>query len=136
MKFADEKGQYANVFMGSYGIGLGRLMGTIVEVNNDEKGIVWPEAVAPYQIHLVSLCKDKEQISQADEFYNQLIRNGKEVLYDDRVDVSAGQKFAESDLIGIPVRYVISAKTLDKGCIEIKKRNEETNTIVDINSVT
>lgn len=134
LKYVDETGKDTHVFMGSYGIGLGRLMGTIVEVSNDDKGIIWPEAVSPYQIHLVSLCKDNDQIKQADEFYNQLIKNGKEVLYDDRIDVSAGQKFAESDLIGISTRYVISAKTLEKGCVEIKKRNEESNSIVDINS--
>lgn len=122
LKYKDENGQETHVFMGSYGIGLGRLMGTIVEVSNDDKGIIWPEAVSPYQIHLVSLCKDSDQIKQADEFYNQLIKNGQDVLYDDRADVSAGQKFAESDLIGISTRYVISAKTLAEGSIEIKNR--------------
>lgn len=135
LKYVDENGKDTHIFMGSYGIGLGRLMGTIVEVSNDDKGIIWPEAVSPYQIHLVSLCKDSEQIKQANEFYNQLIKNGKEILYDDRIDVSAGQKFAESDLIGISTRYVISAKTLERGSVEIKKRNEEANTIVDLNSV-
>ena len=121
LKFTDADGKENPVIMGAYGIGPGRVMGTIVEVHNDENGIIWPESVAPYHIHLISLCKDEEHIKQADALYEKLVGEGKEVLYDDR-DVSAGQKFSESDLIGIPTRYIISPKTLGENSIEIKDR--------------
>lgn len=121
LKFTDEDGKENPVIMGAYGIGPGRVMGTIVEVHNDANGIIWPESVAPYQIHLISLCKTEEDIKKAEDLYNKLVSEGKEVLYDDR-DVSAGQKFSESDLIGIPTRYVVSPKTLAENSIEVKDR--------------
>jgi prolyl-tRNA synthetase len=122
LKYKNEHGEEVLAFMGSYGIGLGRLMGTIAEALSDDNGIVWPEAVAPFQIHLVSLCKTAEEKKQAEEIYQKLLRTSKEVLFDDREDVSAGAKFADSDLIGIPTRYVVSAKTLEKNSVEVKKR--------------
>jgi prolyl-tRNA synthetase len=122
LKYKNEKGESEMVLMGSYGIGLGRLMGTIVEVLADEQGIVWPESVAPYQIHLISLCKDEADIKQANALYERLVQEGKEVLYDDRLDVRAGEKFADSDLIGIPTRYIISPKTLGEENVEVKDR--------------
>jgi len=121
LKYADENGKDQPVVMGSYGIGPGRVMGTIVEVHHDENGIIWPESVAPYQIHLLSLCKTAADKKKADELYDKLVKQGKEVLYDDR-EASAGQKFADSDLIGIPKRYIISPKTLEQGSLEVKDR--------------
>lgn len=130
LKYIDEKGGQQTVIMGSYGIGPGRVMGTIVEVHNDKRGIIWPEEVAPFQIHLISLCKNGGDVKKADKLYEDLIKQGKEVLYDDRPDVSAGEKFADSDLIGIPIRYVISPKTLAQASVEIKKREEEKTELV------
>src|SRR5581483_11503820 len=112
--FVDAAGKSKPYYMGCYGIGIARTMAAIVEVSHDEKGIVWPESIAPYQAHLVGLSK------KADEVYEKLQKTGIEVLYDDRDGVSAGAKFADADLIGIPVRLVVSEKTGDK--VEWKKR--------------
>jgi prolyl-tRNA synthetase len=108
--------------MGSYGIGPSRVMGTIAEVWSDEKGLVWPESVAPFNVHLVALLGADGKVKKAaDELYAALTAKGIEVLYDDR-DASAGEKFGDSDLIGIPWRYVISEKTLASDTIELKFR--------------
>lgn len=124
--YTDEKGEKKQYYMGCYGIGLGRTMAAIVEKFHDEKGIVWPESVAPFQAHLVNLK------SEADEIYNKLQEAGVEVLYDDR-DIGAGEKFADADLIGVPVRLVVSAKTQDK--IEWKKRSEKETELLSIEEV-
>lgn len=124
LKYTNQDGQDKAVIMGSYGIGPGRVMGTIAEIYNDDNGLMWPKEVAPFDIHLISLCKDESDIKQADALYKKLKSEGKEVLYDER-DTSAGAKFADSDLIGIPIRYVISPKTLEQGSVEIKKRNSD-----------
>jgi prolyl-tRNA synthetase len=121
----DEKGEDKMVVMGCYGIGLQRLLGTVVEVHHDEKGIVWPEATAPFQAHLISLGKDEE----AGKIYEDLKKQGIEVLFDDR-DASAGEKFADADLIGIPNRVVVSGKSLKNGGVEIKKRPEPESRII------
>ncbi|MFH0943026.1 MAG: proline--tRNA ligase [Candidatus Beckwithbacteria bacterium] len=115
--FTDKKGQEREYYMCCYGIGLGRTMATIVEIFNDDKGIIWPKSVAPYQVELISLNVGAEKI------YKTLEKAGVEVLWDDREDVSAGVKFADADLIGIPIRLVISKKTRDK--IEWKRRDGE-----------
>ncbi|TSC93930.1 MAG: prolyl-tRNA synthetase [Candidatus Berkelbacteria bacterium Athens1014_28] len=130
LRYKDEKGEEQFVFMGSYGIGISRLMGVIVESYNDEKGIIWPEAVAPFAVHLISLNQDKE----AEKIYNDLQKKGIEVLFDDR-DVRAGEKFADSDLIGIPWRIVVSGKSLEKGGMEIKKRDSRESEIVAIDEI-
>lgn len=130
LKYKDEKGQDQLVFMGSYGIGISRIMGTIVELNHDEKGMIWPESVAPFTVHLISLGKNDE----AEKIYDDLTKKGIEILYDDR-DVSAGEKFADSDLIGIPYRIVVSEKSLSSGGAEVKKRNEEKGQIFGINDI-
>lgn len=125
LTYTDEAGKDHPVFMGSYGIGLGRLMGTIVETHADGKGIVWPESVAPFQIHLISLTTGPGAAkTAADNFYKKLVDKGVEVLYDDR-DLRAGEKFADSDLIGIPTRVVVSDKTVAAGKLEVKRRTEE-----------
>jgi len=127
LTFKDSEGKENDVIMGCYGIGLNRLMGTAVELFHDEKGIVWPENIAPFAVHLLNLGQDDE----AEKIYAQLLQNGIEVLFDDR-DAQAGEKFADSDLIGIPVRAVISKKSLAAGGIEVKKRNESEAKIMTI----
>ncbi|MFA6193570.1 MAG: aminoacyl--tRNA ligase-related protein [Parcubacteria group bacterium] len=124
----NEKGEKTPVFMGCYGIGLQRLMGTVVELCNDENGILWPESVAPFKVHLISLGKNEE----AQILYNELEKNNIEVLFDDREDTSAGGKFADADLIGIPWRVVVSQKSLAGGGVEVKKRSEKESEIVKI----
>ncbi len=122
LTFKDTEGKLKSVFMGSYGIGPSRLMGTIAELRSDDKGLVWPEAVAPFAIHLVALFDDAGTVKKAaDELYAKLTKQGIDVLYDDR-DAGAGEKFGDSDLIGIPMRYTLSAKTLAQNSIEIKDR--------------
>ena len=129
LKFKDKDGAEKFVITGCYGIGLGRLMGAIVETSYDNKGIIWPESVAPYQVHLIEISNLKSKISNfAKKIYNSLQEAGVEVLYDDREDATAGEKFKDADLMGIPYRLVISEKTGDK--IEIKKRNEEKTKLV------
>jgi prolyl-tRNA synthetase len=118
--FIDKDGKLKPFYMGCYGIGLGRTMATIAEIHRDEKGLVWPDSVAPFLVHLIGLKGAEEK---ANEVYKKLNEEGIEVLFDDREDVSAGVKFADADLIGIPVRLVVSLKTGDK--IEWKKRNQE-----------
>ncbi len=117
LTYTDEEGNRKPVVMGSYGIGPTRLLGTLVEVLSDEKGMVWPEAVAPFMVHLVSMTQDAEVTAYADALYEELTAAGVEVLYDDR-DVRAGEKLADADLIGIPARVVIGKKTLETGQIE------------------
>ena len=119
--YKDEEGKEVPVYMGSYGIGPGRVMGTIAEVLSDEKGLVWPATVAPYQVHLVRLGDEPQVTEIADEFYDLLTSNGIEVLYDDR-DLRPGEKFNDSDLIGVPIRHVVSAKTIAAGEYELVDR--------------
>lgn len=123
LKYADRKGTKKPIVMGSYGIGPTRIMATLVEIYNDEKGIIWPEAVAPYQVHLLGINKS------ADDVYKELKDAGIEVLYDDR-EVSPGEKFADADLLGIPWRAVVSEKTGAK--IELKERNADKAKLVTV----
>ena len=131
-EFVDKDGKKKAIHMGCYGIGLGRLMATIVEALHDEKGIIWPVSVAPYQAHLIVLDGGYQF---GDEVHNQLVKAGVEVLYDDRENVSAGAKFADADLIGIPVRLVVSEKTAKKKEIEFKKRDKEKTEQLDLQKV-
>jgi len=138
LKFRDKNGSEKPVLMGCYGIGLGRLMGTIVEINHDEKGIIWPKSVAPFQIHLIPIENSKKAKprsetavsttgvkSAAEKVYKTLLDSAIEVLYDDRQDKTAGEKFAEADLIGIPYRIVVSEKTLARDSVELKERGKK-----------
>lgn len=131
--YRDKDGQEKNVFMGSYGIGVPRLMGAIVEVFNDEKGIIWPTEVAPFKAHIICLAKSTEDkaYKEAEKLYNNLTAKKVEVLWDDRLDKSPGEKFAEADLIGCPYRIVVSEKTLAEGKLELKKRGENEARMVD-----
>lgn len=128
--YKDKEGNDKDVIMGCYGIGISRIMGSVVEVCNDEKGIIWPENIAPFKVHLLSLSSNEE----ADKIYEELISKGIEVLYDDR-DVFAGEKFADSDLIGCPYRLIISAKSLKEGKTELKYRNSGEVEMIDLNNI-
>ncbi|MBP9718698.1 hypothetical protein KBD59_05400 [Candidatus Gracilibacteria bacterium] len=129
--YTDEKGQKQKVEMGCYGIGPSRLLGTLVEVFHDTKGIVWPEAVAPYKLHVVSLGNQPEVLAAAQQLYTQLSERKAEVLFDDR-DESIGAKLADADLIGIPWRLVVSKKSLEKGGVELKGRNSSEAKIISM----
>jgi len=128
--YTDENGEKKPVIMGSYGIGPGRVLATIVELKHDEKGIVWPENISPYKVMLIGLNLDENPLVRetAESVYELLKSNEIEVLYDDREEITAGQKFAECDLLGIPYRVVISQKTGNK--VELKKRTESTTQIL------
>ncbi len=130
LKYKDENGEEKLIIMGSYGIGLGRLMGTVVEVLSDDKGIVWPETIAPFAVHLLVLGDDEEVFKEASKIYENLVKARVEVLFDDRVGLSAGEKFSDADLLGIPLRVVVSARSLKEKGIELKKRTEEKGQIV------
>jgi prolyl-tRNA synthetase len=127
LSYKDAEGKANPVFMGSYGIGPGRVMGAIVELMADEKGLVWPESVAPFAYHLVSFGRDDEISKTADALYDDLVKTGVEVLYDDR-DLRAGEKFAESDLLGIPKRIIVGKDAVATGVFEIVER--ATGTVV------
>ncbi len=126
--FTDEDGKQKPYYMGCYGIGIGRAMATMVEKFHDDKGIIWPESVSPFKVHLLAL---KGVEKKANEVYEALLTAGIEVLYDDR-DLSPGVKFADSDLIGIPYRIVVSEKTLAQESVEVKKRDEGEVSLVKI----
>jgi prolyl-tRNA synthetase len=128
--YTDEKGTQQPVIMGCYGIGTSRLMGVIVEKFHDDKGLIWPKSVAPYEVHLVSLPGGEEK---SKEVYETLQKSGIDVFWDDRDGASAGEKFADADLFGMPYRLVVSKKTGDN--VEVKKRNENTSTIVKITEI-
>ncbi|MBI1863637.1 hypothetical protein HYS03_00255 [Candidatus Woesebacteria bacterium] len=117
--FVDKNGERKAVWFGSYGIGPTRVMGTLVEVNHDERGIMWPAVVAPFDVHILNIGENKEIKKKTETFYEKLQKENIEVLWDDR-DLSAGEKFGDSDLIGIPVRLVVSEKTGEK--VEWKER--------------
>ncbi|MEQ1500149.1 MAG: aminoacyl--tRNA ligase-related protein, partial [Parcubacteria group bacterium] len=131
LKYKDENGEEVPVFMGSYGIGPARIMGIIAEVFADDKGLVWPKEVSPFAVHLVRLGVNDSTVSFADDLYQSLKDKGVDVLYDDR-DLRPGEKFADSDLIGIPVRFVVSDKTVAENKVEVKMR---TSTESELKSV-
>ena len=135
--FVDEAGHAKPIEMGCYGIGIGRLMATIIEANHDDKGIIWPQEVAPFQAHLLALFgKDGNALDikkKCDKVYRDLQEAGIDILYDDRQNISAGAKFAEADLIGIPARLVISAKTGDQ--IEFKQRSGGEAVLLDVSQI-
>ncbi len=138
LQYTDHAGASHAVIMGCYGIGISRLMGIIAELFHDEKGLLWPASVAPFQAHLLAIVpadenQKKDVLAKARDIYNRLQAEGIEVLYDDREGISAGEKFAESDLIGIPVRLVVSAKTGEQ--IELKERGSAQSSLVDFSSI-
>lgn len=134
--FTDKKGKLKNILMGCYGIGLGRLLATIVELHHDERGIIWPLNVAPFMVHLIALEAKNEVQKVAEKLYKDLQKVGIEVLYDERKDKTAGEKFADCDLIGIPWRLVISEKSLKERKVELKKRNKKKIKLLRIREIT
>jgi len=129
LHFTDEDGTQKPVIMGSYGIGPSRLMGLIAEHFAEDKGLVWPEAVAPYRVYLLHVGTDHAIIEQAESLYAQLMERGIDVLYDDR-DERPGAKFADAELLGIPVRVTVSPRALEQGGFEVTRRNTGESTIL------
>ncbi len=135
LKYTDDQGDSKSIIMGSYGIGPSRVMGTIAEIWSDEKGLRWPESVAPFDVHLVALFDKEGKVKiAAESLYEKLIKQGVEVLYDDR-EATAGEKFSDSDLIGIPKRIIVSEKTLAKNSVETKDRVTGKVEMVSINDL-
>ena len=122
--FKDKNGKEELVQMGCYGIGLGRLMGAVVEIFNDEKGIIWPKEITPFRVHLIQIENNQKVKKGAEKIYQILNKEKIEVLYDDREDRTPGEKFADCDLIGIPTRIVISERTLKNNSVEVKQRDK------------
>lgn len=128
--FSDKDGSKKLVKAGCYGLGISRTMGAVVEVFHDDKGIIWPESVTPFKVYLIGLdLEDKKVLAEAEKTYKLLQAEGIEILFDDRVGVSAGEKFADADLVGIPYRVVVSKRT--GGKLEIKRRNSEHTSFAD-----
>lgn len=135
LTYQTEKSEKKSVFMGSYGIGPGRLMGTVVEALSDDKGIIWPSTIAPFQVHLLSLGEDENVKKEADRIYDVLIEKNIEVLFDDRAGLSPGEKFADADLLGMPTRLVVSLRSMKENGIEVKKRNEEKGKVISLDEL-
>jgi prolyl-tRNA synthetase len=133
-QYTNEKGTREKYYMGCYGIGIGRTLAAIVEAHHDDKGIIWPAAIAPYKVYIASIGTSEAVTSAASELYERLTNDGIEVLYDDR-DVRPGEKFADADLMGIPYRIVVSEKTLANNQYEVKSRTEDTAQLQDLDSV-
>jgi prolyl-tRNA synthetase len=124
--FLDQGGQQRPIIMGCYGIGVGRLLAAAIEQNHDERGMIFPEPIAPYQVHLVGLNLSDEAVSAAaEELYRELWDRGIETLYDDRLDQAAGVKLNDADLLGLPLRLVVSPRNLRQGMVEMKGRRDE-----------
>ena len=133
--YLDAEGEAHPILMGCYGIGVGRIMATVVEQSHDEKGIIWPFSIAPYHVALVGLDLEKEENRQiAEQLYADLNSAGVEVLYDDRAE-TAGVKFNDADLIGLPIRAVVSKRSLKNGGIELKLRSQKEGRIVPLEDV-
>lgn len=129
-KYNDKNGTSKPVEMGCFGIGPSRIMGTMVEVSHDDKGILWPASIAPFAVHLTTLAGHDEKVQKtAEALYKKLQTEGIEVLFDDR-DESAGKKLNDADLIGIPLRIVVSKKTIEKNGVEVKKRSEKDSRVL------
>ncbi len=130
VKFTDQSGQEGYVWLGSYGIGVGRALGTLAEIYHDERGLSWPEDVAPFKVHLVSLQVGDMKVREvAEGLETKLTQSGFEVLYDDR-DESPGVKLADADVIGIPWRVIVSPKSLAAGGVEVKRRDTSTSEVI------
>jgi len=119
--------------MGCYGIGPSRVMGAIVEIYHDQNGIVWPENIAPYKVHLLEIGNDQAVAKKCETLYQKLLDNNVEVLFDDRQDIGVGGKFADADLIGIPYRLIISPKTKDQ--VEVKKRSDKDSKLFKVDKI-
>jgi prolyl-tRNA synthetase len=136
VKYLDEKGELKPVIMGSYGIGIDRIVACHIEQNHDENGIIWHKALAPYEVHLISVnMNSKETVLHANQLYRKFSDEGVEVLFDDRENVTAGFKFKDADLLGMPLQVIVGEKGLKNGQVEIKKRKSGERIMVLIDSV-
>jgi len=135
LKFRDRDAKEKPVMMGCYGLGLGRIMAAAVEVNNDEKGIIWPLSIAPFKIHLIVLEPKPKLIKTAEKIYQSLQKENIQVLYDDRKEKSSGEKLAESDLLGIPYRIVISERTIKQKKMEVRRRDNGKIKMISVNNI-
>ncbi|MEK7097261.1 MAG: His/Gly/Thr/Pro-type tRNA ligase C-terminal domain-containing protein [Patescibacteria group bacterium] len=138
--FTDQDGSRKPMIMGCYGIGIGRILGTVVEMHGDSRGIVWPNELSPFAVHILALASsgrvmNKRIFSQTAKLYKDLKSKGVNVLYDDRIGVSAGQKFADADLVGARWRVVVSEKTLVVKKVEIKKRSGGSAKLVSVSDI-
>ena len=124
MTYTDQNGEIRYPIMGCYGIGVGRLAASVCEAHHDENGPIWPKAIAPWQVHLCAVRADQEEVKEAaDRLYEELQAKGMEVIYDDR-EVSAGVMFSDADLLGVPLRAVVSPRNLKQGIVEITSRDK------------
>ncbi len=135
VNYLGEDGAEHPIVMGSYGIGLERLMAAVIERHHDEAGIIWPESLTPFHVHIVQLGNDPDQVDCAARLHDDLCAAGFDVLLDDRAGESAGVKFADADLIGIPVRLTVSKKSLANGGVEAKRRDSADKTIIPLDEV-
>ncbi len=136
LTYKNEQGKNEQVIMGCYGIGLGRRMGTIVEILHDDRGIVWPTSVAPFTAHLLIAGKALETVvKEADTLAAALEKSGIATLYDDRHDATTGAKLADADLLGMPWRLVLSEKTMEQKGVELKKRSEKESRVISLKNV-
>jgi prolyl-tRNA synthetase len=134
--YLDRDGQHRPIVMGCYGIGVSRVLAAAIEQNHDENGIIFPSPIAPYQVYLVGLNMSDESVAAAaTELYDQLWAAGVETLFDDREDAAAGVKFNDADLIGLPLRLVVSPRNLRQGMVEVRRRTESEAQMVAVESV-
>ncbi|MBI2096079.1 MAG: prolyl-tRNA synthetase [Candidatus Taylorbacteria bacterium] len=126
LSFDDESGRAKSAVMGSYGIGVSRLMGTVAELFYDQKGVIWPPALAPFDVHLLEVGGGAETRRRAEEIYKELLAHDLEVLHDDR-EARAGEKFADADLIGVPWRVIVGEKSGQEGELEVERRGEKSS---------
>ncbi len=131
LTFTDVDGSIKPVILGSYGIGITRLLGVVTELLADEKGLVWPEAIAPAKVHIVRIGAESDVVTKADELYNKLQEAGVEAIYDDR-ELQPGEMLADADLLGIPKRIVISSKSIANGGVEVKSRTSSDSEIFTV----
>ncbi len=133
MQYVDKDGAVHNPIMGCYGIGVGRLAASICEAKHDEYGPMWPISIAPWEVHICCIRPDDEETKNvADTLYDELQKQKVEVIYDDREGIRGGQMFADADLLGVPIRAVISPRNLKDGKVEITTRDKKINTVVDV----
>ena len=133
MQYVDRDGSMHNPIMGCYGIGIGRLAASVCEAKHDEYGPIWPISIAPWEVHLCCIRPDDEETKRvADDLYEKLKKNNVEVIYDDRDEVRAGQMFADADLLGVPIRVVVSPRNLKENKLEISTRDKAVNEAVDV----
>ncbi|HSW66634.1 MAG TPA: proline--tRNA ligase [Bacillota bacterium] len=134
-EYTDEQGKRQKYYMGCYGIGIGRTLAAIAEAHHDDKGILWPDNVAPYAVYLAPLGESENVLAAADSLYEDLRKAGVAVLYDDRNAARAGEKFADADLIGLPYRIVVSDRSLQNGQFEVKHRSSQEAQLLEKDNV-